>query len=67
MELGQSIDGICQALDQHGHTIDVADVSTKMKLRLKSSADIFDIRYMWLWFICSRMRGVEGSSNLSGA
>lgn len=68
MELGQSIDGICQALDQHGHIIDVADVSAKMKLRLKSSADIFEIRYMWSWFICSpRKRGTEGSSNLSGA
>ena len=48
MELGQSIDGIYQALDQHGDIVYAADVSTKIKLRLKSFADIFEIRYMWL-------------------
>ena len=48
VELGQSIDGIYQVLDQHGDIVYAADVSTKIKLRLKSFADIFEIRYMWL-------------------
>lgn len=43
--MGQTIDAKCEALDQHGRVLSVADVSKQLKLQLKTSVDIMDIKY----------------------